>query len=636
MKRWLIAILAGWIAVTLLPFGAQAQTNNPNEYDRALTTANMCGSGAAGEAHFTLAATGDTFPHENIQEAAEKRGYDFLFEQIAPYLKNADIAYTNFDGAMLESAGRSGYPNFNYSPKLATALKNANVKLVSTANNHILDKGPVGVDATLKVLETNGIMQHGAVTQADSAKPRPPYQSFVMQRNGVNLSVGFLSATWGTNGINDPNNQVNLLYTTNNYGQAGEVSPTFLENIAKARRETDIVIVAAHFGFEYNLYPHPSQIEASKKMAAAGADVILGAQAHTLQPVDILNTNGRKTLVIYSLANFLAAQSQNQAQSFSNTAAVFYVGLVKDANGKARVTGYRYLPTQMTNGETQPAPITNDARLVNHVRLKMRDPGGLRQVPAEIPKARIEVCPALNFKETGKSIGGDFAQYFTTLGATDKIRPSRESVALVGYPTTEVKQELSGDCKATTSVLYTERQRLELQPDAAWGFRVVGTQLGTEVYRQKYKPVEIKRLEPTTIKNPRFKKFYDAYGGLPVFGYPLSAEMEETDADTKKVKIVQYFERARMEIVKGAPENPDPLYNVQLGLLSKEYPGIDALCGSGNPAFIATGRGKESDGTSPDGVLIAFALLLVSAVGVIGVAAFWRPRILYGILSRRK
>src|SRR5687768_17555814 len=69
--------------------------------DQPLTAANMCGAGEPGETHFTFAATGDTFPHENIQAVGEAQGYDTLFDHVRPFLQAADIAYTNFDGAML-------------------------------------------------------------------------------------------------------------------------------------------------------------------------------------------------------------------------------------------------------------------------------------------------------------------------------------------------------------------------------------------------------------------------------------------------------------------------------------------------------------------------------------------------------
>ncbi len=70
------------------------------------------------------------------------------------------------------------------------------------------------------------------------------------------------------------------------------------------------------------------------------------------------------------------------------------------------------------------------------------------------------------------------------------------------------------------------------------------------------------RYFPETGHNVRgeFLDFFDAQGGLKVFGYPITEEF------LLDGRTVQYFQRARFEL---HPENPAP-YQVQLGLLSQE------------------------------------------------------------------
>jgi Bacterial capsule synthesis protein PGA_cap len=570
------------------PAGRAAQSAQAADtLDAPLLAANMCGAGDQGDVHFTIAATGDTFPHEPIQAVGEAQGYDYLFDHIRPFLKAADLAYTNFDGAMLEGSPYTGYPAFNYNPKLATALKNAGIGLVSSANNHILDRGPEGLDATLNVLGQNGIQQHGAIPSAAAGQARPPYLPITLSRGGTSIEVAFLAFTWGTNGIPDPYDQVGLLWRSNEYGQQGGIRQSALDAIAQARHESDLVIVAAHWGYEYQFSPDASQIEGARQLAAAGADIILGAQSHTLQPVDIIDTGGRKTLVIYSLANFLAAQGAFQDAYFSATAVIFYIGVVRQADGQVRVTGYRYLPTIHVDDDTRPAPLPPQGfdQVLEHVRSEMRDPGGLRQLGPDPTTLgpRVEVCPAYTAPGAPEQhIGGDFAQYFASGGSGTTPHTPREALAVIGLPLGPVVQELSGDCRTSTSVLYTERQRLELHTEASWPFRVVGTQIGVEAYRQKYKPGELQRrtnLEGDAIGDERFKRFYQAYGGLPVFGYPISGLLAEADAATGQPLTVQYFERARFELAPGARPDAELLEQVRLGALGREYPGIAAQCG---------------------------------------------------------
>src|SRR6266496_3538271 len=226
------------IAMILTARAGQAavRSQRDDRLDQPLLAANMCGAGDPGDVQFTIAATGDTFPHENIQAVGEAQGYDYLFDDVRPFLQAADLAYTNFDGAMLAGSQYTGYPAFNYNPKLAAGLKNAGIGLVSTANNHIMDRGPEGLDATLQVLQQAGIQQHGTVPSGAADQPRPAYLPITLSRGGANVKVAFLSFSWGINGIPDPYNQVNLLWQSNEYGQQGGIRQGVLDAIAQARR----------------------------------------------------------------------------------------------------------------------------------------------------------------------------------------------------------------------------------------------------------------------------------------------------------------------------------------------------------------------------------------------------------------
>ena len=63
------------------------------------------------------------------------------------------------------------------------------------------------------------------------------------------------------------------------------------------------------------------------------------------------------------------------------------------------------------------------------------------------------------------------------------------------------------------------------------------------------------------------RPFWESNGGLPVFGYPMTEEFLELNADSGKVHNVQYFERQRFE---HHPENAGTPYEVLLGRLGVE------------------------------------------------------------------
>ena len=61
-----------------------------------------------------------------------------------------------------------------------------------------------------------------------------------------------------------------------------------------------------------------------------------------------------------------------------------------------------------------------------------------------------------------------------------------------------------------------------------------------------------------------FRGYWEANGGLWMFGYPSSEEFQERNEDTGVVYTVQHFERARFE---WHPENAGTAYEVLLGRL---------------------------------------------------------------------
>ncbi|MBA3469639.1 MAG: hypothetical protein H0T53_08340 [Herpetosiphonaceae bacterium] len=64
-----------------------------------------------------------------------------------------------------------------------------------------------------------------------------------------------------------------------------------------------------------------------------------------------------------------------------------------------------------------------------------------------------------------------------------------------------------------------------------------------------------------------FSDYWESNGGLPVFGYPITAPASEVNADTGQTYNTQWVERTRLE---DHPENAGTPYCVLLGLLGKE------------------------------------------------------------------
>ena len=89
-RRHIAALLLVLAVLAGAPAPAHAQRTDG--LDQPLLGANRCGAGADATPTFTLAATGDTFPHENIQAVGEAQGYATLFDEVRPFLQAADCA----------------------------------------------------------------------------------------------------------------------------------------------------------------------------------------------------------------------------------------------------------------------------------------------------------------------------------------------------------------------------------------------------------------------------------------------------------------------------------------------------------------------------------------------------------------
>ena len=74
-------------------------------------------------------------------------------------------------------------------------------------------------------------------------------------------------------------------------------------------RGADFIVALPHWGVEYTFTPMPYQTTMAKQMIDAGADVIIGAHPHVVEPVEWITTDaGNEALVYYSLGNYTSTQ----------------------------------------------------------------------------------------------------------------------------------------------------------------------------------------------------------------------------------------------------------------------------------------------------------------------------------------
>jgi len=116
--------------------------------------------------------------------------------------------------------------------------------------------------------------------------------------NGIKVSV--LSYTYGTNDMTSQ-----YPYTVKTFDEQ-----TIKRDVRKAKKESDVVMVSAHWGNENHLQPNKTQQKYAQLFANEGVDIVIGTHPHVIQPVEWVKsqTSHHKTLVAYSLGNFLNGQ----------------------------------------------------------------------------------------------------------------------------------------------------------------------------------------------------------------------------------------------------------------------------------------------------------------------------------------
>lgn len=238
---------------------------------------------------------GDNLIHSSIFWDAEKEDgtYDFtkMYKSVKKDMKNADIAFINQE-TMLGGTqlGLSGYPCFNSPQEIAKNLKDTGFNLVNLATNHSMDKFQIGINNTLEAFREQKKMIFDGIYDSQEAFDTIP----VFEKKGITFS--FLAYTYGTNGI-EPEYPYSVSYFDENQIRS---------DVARAKEISDVVIVSAHWGNENEFTPSYNQQYYAQLFADLEVDVVIGTHPHVIQPIEwVEGVNGNKTLVVYSLGNFM-------------------------------------------------------------------------------------------------------------------------------------------------------------------------------------------------------------------------------------------------------------------------------------------------------------------------------------------
>ena len=252
---------------------------------------------------------------------------------IAPTLKAADLAMVNLETA-ITTRGTPQPKTYKFrAPASAfTALRDAGIDVVTEANNHGVDYGPVGLHDTLAAIKSSGFPVVGI--GANEAEAYKPWRTTI---NGQRIAV--LGATQ----VIDSNLRASWTAGPDHAGLASAFRvSTLLSAVRAARRSADIVVVYLHWGTEYQDCPNGQQFALAPQLVKAGADVVVGSHAHEQLGAGWLG----HAYVDYGLGNFVFYASGGGATTRS--------GVLTLTVHRHAVTKATWTPAEIASGVPVP------------------------------------------------------------------------------------------------------------------------------------------------------------------------------------------------------------------------------------------------------------------------------------------
>lgn len=287
-----------------------------------------------------ISAVGDIILHdEQIWSAynEENKAYDFMnnFKYVKNFIEKSDIAYGTIEGTYAgEEIGYSGYPNYNGPDSMIDALKDTGFDIINVATDHSLDKGVEGASKTGEKIDKD-------MTSIGNKK------YIIKKVKGI--EIGFTSYTYESkegelNGHKIPEDMNLNTFSYNKLDNGLEEMKALVEEMKNEGAE--FIVFGMHWGVEYKTEPSKYQVKIAEALNEYGVDLILGSNPHVVQPIEeIEGEDGNKTLVAYSLGNFISNQ-RLETMGDRRTADGIILNLTLDKSRKGvKIEKWDYTPT---------------------------------------------------------------------------------------------------------------------------------------------------------------------------------------------------------------------------------------------------------------------------------------------------
>lgn len=262
-----------------------------------------------------IKAVGDICPGDKnimglgVLNKTKRFGADFPLSEIKDFLRQGDIVLGNFEGVLshkVRDKNKCLDLTFCGLPEFGDALARAGFNVINIANNHSFEHGPETFLETIDHLRKAGLKICGLRSNGPGYYSEP----VVLTLNGCR--IGILGYNWvGVNNFPEVDRYIaqshdSLVNYTWERDKKPEI-PTSKANsqvigdIRGLRKEVDVVILMAHWGYEFVTVPPYKLTLEAQAFIEAGANIIIGSHPHVLQGVQ----KYRGGFIFYSLGNFI-------------------------------------------------------------------------------------------------------------------------------------------------------------------------------------------------------------------------------------------------------------------------------------------------------------------------------------------
>lgn len=279
---------------------------------------------------------GDCLIHSPLYKAAKQEdgsyNFDMLFEHIKDDIESADLAIINQETIFVgDNSNLSSYPMFGSPTAVGDAEVKAGFDIIAHATNHTIDKGIQGILDTILFWETNytDIKYLGIHKDAEDSDIE------YITKNNINFA--FVNYTYGLNGLESRR-------TGNEYLVDMLTDSGIEETLVEAEANSDLTVAVLHVGNEYVYKPTEYAQEQVDKFIDNGADIVICAHPHVVEPFELRTTaNGNSGVVFYSLGNFVSNQDE-LPRLLGGMADINIVKTVKGEDEKVEITSFDMIP----------------------------------------------------------------------------------------------------------------------------------------------------------------------------------------------------------------------------------------------------------------------------------------------------